>query len=372
MPETLYQYSQLCCIVETMVFGISLLFIGNGKLKKSSWMKRAKCSIALVLLIVGIFTTLQYSIHMSQDYPKLNTALNINMLYGVTFLLAFAFLPLANKAQNANYKLYPTLLVFLLSGALVWISTFMETSIGAIIRVSSMALYLFELVRITIACIVSFKKLDRNKILLDSENGIRSSYLTMLVECLIAMSLYALLYVFLALWSEKTLAIFNFATLPLWAYLFVTFVNMMINYQPHESESTTQVADIEQNTSLKSEYKKLKTKVNHWISSRGYCRHGVTLNQVAEQLGTNRFYLSRYINDTYGYNFNSWLTRLRIEESKRLLISSPTLSLDKIALKVGFASKSHFMSSFKSIVGTTPGRWREQNWLPLPHPYTKQ
>ena len=86
------------------------------------------------------------------------------------------------------------------------------------------------------------------------------------------------------------------------------------------------------------------------------------MNQVAEQLGTNRTYLSRYINDTSGCNFNSWLTRLRIEEAKRLLISSPTLSLDKIAMKVGFASKSHFMSSFKSFVGTTPGRWREQNW----------
>lgn len=362
MPDSLYQYSQLCCIVETMVFGISLIFIGNGKVKKSSWMRRAKWSIALVLLLVDIFTMLQYSIHMNKDYPKLNTALNINMLYSVTFLLAFAFLPLANKAHHANYKLYPTLVVFLLSGALVWISTLLETSIGSIIRVSSLALYLFELVRITIAHVVSFKKYNRNNISLESENGTRISYLTMLAQCLIAMSLYALLYVFLALWSEKTLAIFNFATLPLWAFLFVTFVNIMINYQPNESEDIVQVADTEQNTAQEIHYEKLKSKINHWISCRSYCKHGVTMNQVAEQLGTNRTYLSRYINDTSGCNFNSWLTRLRIEEAKRLLISSPTLSLDKIAMKVGFASKSHFMSSFKSIVGTTPGRWREQNW----------
>ena len=114
MLESLYEYSQLCCIVETVVFGITLMFIGNDRVKKSSWLKRAKWAIALVLLLVGGFTMLQYSINMKVMYPEYNTALNISMLYCVTFLLAIAFLPVANKARTNHSKLYATLVVFVL------------------------------------------------------------------------------------------------------------------------------------------------------------------------------------------------------------------------------------------------------------------
>lgn len=372
MLESLYEYSQLCCIVETVVFGITLMFIGNDRVKNSSWLKRAKWAIALVLLLVGGFTMLQYSINMKVLYPEYNTALNISMLYCVTFLLAIAFLPVANKARTNHSKIYATLVVFALCGAIVWISTLVESSIATILRVCSLALYLFELVRITISFVLSFKMYDRHKTTQRSENEARISYLTLLAQCVIALSIYALLYVLLILWSEKTLAFFNFATLPMWVYVFVTFVNIIINYLPNDNERHSQISDIEQNKLSTSQQDNLKAKLGRWISTRDYCKRGITLIQVAEQLGTNRTYLSRYINDTTGDNFNTWLTRLRIEEAKRLLISSPALSIDKVAWKVGFASKSHFMSSFKSLVGTTPGQWREQNWeTPTPPSITQ-
>lgn len=83
--------------------------------------------------------------------------------------------------------------------------------------------------------------------------------------------------------------------------------------------------------------------------------------QVAQQLGTNRTYLSRYINGCYNCNFNAWLTRLRIDEARRLLVASPTLSIEKVSMALGFSSKSQFINSFKAQEGIPPGQWREQH-----------
>ena len=83
--------------------------------------------------------------------------------------------------------------------------------------------------------------------------------------------------------------------------------------------------------------------------------------QMAQLLSTNRTYLSQYINTRYGCSFNTWLTQLRLTEAKRLLASSPTLPIDSIAKMTGFASKSHFINSFKASERITPGKWRENN-----------
>ena len=51
------------------------------------------------------------------------------------------------------------------------------------------------------------------------------------------------------------------------------------------------------------------------------------------------------------------MTRLRVEEAKRLLLTG-SMSMADISEACGFSSQSYFNHSFKHRVGVTPGEYR--------------
>jgi YesN/AraC family two-component response regulator len=82
----------------------------------------------------------------------------------------------------------------------------------------------------------------------------------------------------------------------------------------------------------------------------------ISLTSLSEILNTNTTYLSAIINHHYGMNFKSLMHKYRIEEARKLLISNDSVnySLEGIAFKVGYKSRSIFHQSFKEITGVTP------------------
>lgn len=83
----------------------------------------------------------------------------------------------------------------------------------------------------------------------------------------------------------------------------------------------------------------------------------LTLNSVAEEVGLSPNYLSSLFRDVVGMNFREHLNYVRVEESKRLLLSTD-YSITDIAIAMGFPDQSYYCKVFKNIVGTTPGKFR--------------
>jgi AraC-like DNA-binding protein/tetratricopeptide (TPR) repeat protein len=123
-----------------------------------------------------------------------------------------------------------------------------------------------------------------------------------------------------------------------------------------------------------------KSKLNEWIDTdqekpkkiivdllhlfeneKTYLDNEVNLVQVATLLNTNRTYLSTAIRDLLQTNFTALINKYRIEESRKML-SDPNqkLSIEGIALKVGFSSKSTFNAAFKAYTGLTPSDLRKE------------
>lgn len=357
---SLYQYSQLCCIVETLVLATALLFIGRAKVRNTHWLKFTKTVITIVLASVGVFTTLQYAFNMSLNYPRIDTALNITMLYLITFLFSIIFLPLAATSHVTRMRLIITALIFTGCAAMVWVSVDLDNILAQIALFVSLAVYFFELVRIMLSFGYHYKILEKRERPQGSEDEARFVCLRIIAHSIALLSIFAVIYVFLVLMSTLSRAFFNYGMLLVWGYLFVSFVDLIINYNPL-TESNIHL--ISNDVSVKSSlpHPELEAKIDEWVNSGAYRQQGINMTQVADVLSTNRTYLSQYINARYGTSFNNWITRLRIDEAKRLMLDSPTLSIDRVALAAGFSTKSHFMSTFKSIVGMTPGQWRNSN-----------
>jgi YesN/AraC family two-component response regulator len=59
-------------------------------------------------------------------------------------------------------------------------------------------------------------------------------------------------------------------------------------------------------------------------------------------------------------NFNSYLNKVRIEMSKKLL-TDHDIPLVDVANMVGYEDQSYFTRVFRSNVGISPGKYRERN-----------
>lgn len=85
----------------------------------------------------------------------------------------------------------------------------------------------------------------------------------------------------------------------------------------------------------------------------------LSLGQVAKAVNTSTFYFCKMFKKVTGINFTDYLSRVRIEKAKNLLLN-PNLRVSEIAFEVGFQSLTHFNRVFKKIVGHSPTEYRSQ------------
>ena len=78
---------------------------------------------------------------------------------------------------------------------------------------------------------------------------------------------------------------------------------------------------------------------------------------VARFVGMSPFYFSKMFSQCTGLTFTHYLSRVRIEHSKDLLLN-PDLRVSEIAYDVGFESVTHFNRVFAKIAGQSPTDFR--------------
>lgn len=83
----------------------------------------------------------------------------------------------------------------------------------------------------------------------------------------------------------------------------------------------------------------------------------LNLTQVARAVNTSTFYFCKVFKKATGINFTDYLSRVRIEKSKNLLLN-PNLRVSEIAFEVGFQSLTHFNRVFKRVLGQSPTEYR--------------
>lgn len=84
----------------------------------------------------------------------------------------------------------------------------------------------------------------------------------------------------------------------------------------------------------------------------------ITLKDAAECVHMNPSYLSQLFKQQLNKKFVDYITELRIEESKRLLLNT-SLRMSEIAERVGYSDLAYFSNNFKRITGCSPSEFRK-------------
>lgn len=108
---------------------------------------------------------------------------------------------------------------------------------------------------------------------------------------------------------------------------------------------------------LETEYISLLDTAKHYIK-QNYAGN-LSLDMVAEHVGMNAAYFSRFFKKHMGMNFLEYLTKVRMDAAKELL-SDPRLKVYEICTEVGYTSLQHFLKLFKQYTGVTPSEFRDK------------
>lgn len=108
------------------------------------------------------------------------------------------------------------------------------------------------------------------------------------------------------------------------------------------------------------EVQTLEHRINTWMEAKENVGSQFTIDELATKLGTNKGYLSFFINEHFGTNFSVWVSGLRINEAKQLMTANPERKMEDIAYTVGFSSPSYFSKVFASHEGMSPTVWRRE------------
>lgn len=93
---------------------------------------------------------------------------------------------------------------------------------------------------------------------------------------------------------------------------------------------------------------------------KGHYTEKITLKHLAQRFKLSPEYLSTLIKKETGQTLSENINKIRIEESKKLLVYSDK-SIQEITCNVGFNYQNHFDTVFKKYVGMTPMEFRRKN-----------
>ena len=326
------------------------------------------CNIS-ALLLMAIHYVLQMTFGFRAQGADVGALINTLFYPTAIFIFSFSFVRLASrKAFHLRYFLVTVISMLLIVGCFVcgylyYGSLHMPSSLyamGAISFASILFCYLYPL-----------KEYRRMRQLVDEESGQQqvpyniflstSTHLLYIASLLMSLSIYINLLVFIV--GILTLIAMLFFVVSFIALGFsIGNVSQIIG---EESQATNSSND-EENTkpTLTDEQKAMvKDLIDTWRQKQGFATSELNSSTLASRLGIAKRLLVLYLREVEGKTFRIWLSDLRLEEAKQMIIEHPDYSNETIAESCGF-SRSHLQVKFKESTGLTTNDWREAHMQP--------
>ncbi len=85
-----------------------------------------------------------------------------------------------------------------------------------------------------------------------------------------------------------------------------------------------------------------------------------TLHELGDKFGFTPEYLGKIFKKYTGETLSKYLTKLRMNEAKRLLLGHPEMEIQKVGELVGYKDAFYFSRAFKNYTGMQPSEFRKE------------
>lgn len=354
----------------------------NRRYEYSRWM----ISLALLLMAAHFFMQMHYGFRATSTY--LGAVINI-MVYQPCFTL-FAMAIYNVEATHTKRRkmnlICAAVYAAMLAAFAVGYSFSGSLNIGAWLYVM-LALFLGNIVYCIYMIIIEMNK--RKKLLETMTATDMRPFTRYAYACLTLLFITATIIPF-AILSTKSLYIIGPFGLVATLFFIVNFVALGFNYVPTEelldkergnnltadavnaeSEEESVKCDVQQSapeTGSEQTSKQLPTSriafirsaLDHWCADLGYKDCTVNMLTLSNLLEINKTELSQYFSQCQNTTFRIWLSEIRFNAAKKMMMENPDFSNDIISSECGFSSRSYLYRVFKEKEGCTPIAWRDK------------
>ena len=150
------------------------------------------------------------------------------------------------------------------------------------------------------------------------------------------------------------------SSVPFYIYLYCSYMNYLLFYEQVETILETPEEKEETDSASPTYYSAIEKNLAAWLSQNGFTRPGLTIEDLALNLGTNRTYLAAYIKQTYAVSFREWIANLRVDYAKQLFTANPKMSAGEVCEATGFLSQSYFNKIFTDREKMPPAKWKRE------------
>ena len=100
--------------------------------------------------------------------------------------------------------------------------------------------------------------------------------------------------------------------------------------------------------------------LDKWCSEQGYKDSAANMLSLSYSLHVSKNELTRYFDQCLGSTFRVWLSDIRFNVAKEMMMNFPDYSNDVISAECGFSARTQLYRIFKTKLGCTPTAWRER------------
>lgn len=103
----------------------------------------------------------------------------------------------------------------------------------------------------------------------------------------------------------------------------------------------------------------IQQSLDGWCENLGYKDCNVNMLTLSHTLCISKNELSQFFDQRLHSNFRIWLSEIRFNAAKKMMLENPDYSNDIISAECGFSCRTHLYRIFKTKAGCSPAEWRK-------------
>ena len=103
----------------------------------------------------------------------------------------------------------------------------------------------------------------------------------------------------------------------------------------------------------------IQNSLDQWCMDLGYKDCNVNMLTLSRTLCISKNELSQFFDQCLHSNFRIWLSEIRLNAAKKMMLENPDYSNDIISAECGFSCRTHLYRIFKTKEGCSPTEWRD-------------
>ena len=321
---------------------------------------------SMLLFAVHYFLQMYFGIRARSE--DLGVLVNILFYTPISYMMLYASLRMVSNRHHRNIYMWAIAMSVVLIAAFFAVGWLYYRSLH--MPAATLAVQCVRFAAIVVLIIYSAKEIKRVSRAVENETGGDISQFNLYMRTGTALLYFVGAMMPFMIMSRKTLFVMGPIFFIILCFYVLSFVALGFNFSPvsgiidEETETNSDLGDSADDSSsvLSDEAcEAIAAAIEKWRMTSGYSQADTNSTTLAETLGISKRQLVAYMTQVEGKTFRVWLSELRLEEAKRMLLDDENYKLEAIAAACGFSHRNYLHNRFKTITGLTPSEWRDHH-----------